>query len=133
MGAGLEAMHEAGLAHLDVKPANIILRSRRDNVSPRRARGEGRQVPVLVDFGLAGRKVRPGCGSPYYGGPEVWDSSSFGDKIDARATDVYAFSCLAFELLTGAPLFAGESLPAIFSAHLGHDGDSAGFGVDVQA
>jgi hypothetical protein len=123
MGAGLEAMHEAGLAHLDVKPANIILRSRRDNVSPRRARGEGRQVPVLVDFGLAGRKVRPGCGSPYYGGPEVWDSSSFGDKIDARATDVYAFSCLAFELLTGAPLFAGESLPAIFSAHLGHDGD----------
>jgi hypothetical protein len=123
MGAGLEAMHDAGLAHLDIKPANIILRSRRDGASPRRARGEARQIPVLVDFGLAGRKVRPGCGSPYYGGPEVWDSTAFGEKTDPRATDIYAFSCLAFELLAGVPLFAGETLPAIFSAHLGHDGD----------
>ena len=126
MGAGLQAMHDVGLAHLDVKPANIILRSQRDNVSPRRARVEGRHIPVLVDFGLAGRKVRPGCGSPYYGAPEVWDGSSFGDKVDPRATDVYAFACLAFELLTGGPLFAGESLPAIFSAHLSHNGDPAG-------
>ena len=83
-------------------------------------------MPVLVDFGLAGRKVRPGCGSPYYGAPEVWDMSSFGDRVDPRATDVYAFCCLAFELLTGKPLFAGESLPAIFAAHLSHDGNPEG-------
>jgi serine/threonine protein kinase len=80
----------------------------------------------LVDFGLAGRQVRPGCGSPYYGGPEVWDSTAFGEKTDPRAADVYAFCCLAFELLAGVPLFAGETLPAIFSAHLGHDGDPQG-------
>jgi serine/threonine protein kinase len=83
-------------------------------------------VPVLVDFGLAGRKVRPGCGSPYYGAPEVWDMSAFGERVDPRATDVYAFSCLAFELLTGKPLFAGETLPAIFAAHLSHDGNPPG-------
>jgi hypothetical protein len=126
MAAGLEAMHGVGLAHLDVKPANVILRAERDVAAPRRPRKDLRQAPVLVDFGLAGRKVRPGCGSPYYGGPEVWDLSSFGDRIDPRATDVYAFACLAYELLTGAPLFAGETLPAIFSAHLEHDGNPPG-------
>ena len=126
MAAGLQAMHDAGLAHLDVKPSNVILRTQRDLASPRRPSSDVRQVPVLVDFGLAGRKVRPGCGSPYYGGPEVWDTSSFGERIDPRATDVYAFSCLAFELLTGNPLFAGENLPAIFTAHLSHDGIPVG-------
>ena len=126
MAAGLQAMHDAGLAHLDVKPGNIILRTQRDLAVPRRPRSDARQVPVLVDFGLAGRKVRPGCGSPYYGGPEVWDTSSFGERVDPRATDVYAFSCLAYELLTGNPLFAGENLPAIFTAHLSHDGGPVG-------
>jgi hypothetical protein len=125
MAAGLQAMHDVGLAHLDIKPANVILRSKRDRTSPPpKARVEAKQVPVLVDFGLAGRKVRPGCGSPYYGAPEVWDRAAFSD-VDPRATDVYAFSCLAFELLTGRPLFAGDSLPAIFTAHLGHDGRPA--------
>jgi serine/threonine protein kinase len=122
MAGGLQAMHEVGLAHLDVKPANIILRPQRDNVAPRRTRAELRQVPVLVDFGLAGRQVRPGCGSPYYGAPEVWDTAAFGKRLDPRATDVYAFACLAYEMLTGKPLFNGPTLPAIFSMHLEHDG-----------
>jgi serine/threonine protein kinase len=74
-----------------------------------------------VDFGLAGRKVRPGCGSPYYGAPEVWDTAAFGDRVDPRATDVYSFSCLAYELLTGATLFSGDELPAIIAAHLTHE------------
>ena len=56
--AGLEAMHAVGVGPLDVKPSNVILRPS----------GE----PVLVDFGLAGRHIRPGCGTGCYCAPEVW-------------------------------------------------------------
>jgi serine/threonine protein kinase len=126
IGSGLIAMHQKGIGHLDVKPANIILRVSGRHTSPRRSQRDERRVPVLVDFGLAGRKVRPGCGSPYYGGPEIWDLAAFGDRAQPPATDVYAFACLAFELLTGNPLFAEENLPAIVSSHLSHDGDPPG-------
>jgi serine/threonine protein kinase len=65
IAAGLEAMHAAGIAHLDLKPANVIVRD---------APGQ-RRAPVLVDFGLAGRRVRPGCGTLDYSAPEIWGSS----------------------------------------------------------
>ncbi len=55
---GLEAMHATGIGHLDLKPANVVLR--RDDQA------------VLVDFGLAGKRVRPGCATGPYGSPEVW-------------------------------------------------------------
>jgi len=99
----------------------VILRYLDDFGPQTRGRQTPTVAPVLVDFGLAGRKVRPGCGSPYYGAPEVWDTASFGDGIDPRATDVYAFSCLAYEILTGTTLFSGDALPAIIAAHLTHE------------
>ncbi|MCE9577622.1 MAG: protein kinase, partial [Deltaproteobacteria bacterium] len=104
IAAGLEAMHAARVAHLDLKPANVILR-------------EGTAAPVLVDFGLAGRNLRPGCGSPHYGGPEVWSATSRSD-IEPFATDVYAFGCLAYELLTGEVLVTGDSLQGVLALHL---------------
>ena len=64
VAAGLAVMHRAGIAHLDVKPANVVLRA-----------GSAGPIPVLVDFGLAGRRIRPGCGSPHYGAPEVWSEA----------------------------------------------------------
>jgi hypothetical protein len=143
IAAGLEVMHAVGVGHLDIKPANVILRAvgegrgssglmrLRDDlkaiiVEP--ADGEASGVPVLVDFGLAGRKVRPGCASPFYGAPEVWVTETAGPDAVPSAADVYSFSCLAYELVTGARLFSGETLPAVVAAHFGHDGNPPGLG-----
>jgi hypothetical protein len=108
--AGLEAMHAAGIAHLDVKPSNAIIR-------------DGSGQPVLVDFGLAGRNIRPGCATLCYGAPEIWETAP-GALVDtaASAADVYAFGCFAFEVLTSRTLFDGNSDVGIISAHITHDG-----------
>lgn len=114
IAAGLDAMHRVGVAHLDVKPSNIILR---DSQS-----GEHRPaLPVLVDFGLAGRKLRPGCATVHYGAPEVWAQDTPTD-LEPMGTDVYAFACLAFELLTNIILFDGETAVSIVNAHNRHSG-----------
>lgn len=106
--AGLSAMHGAGLAHLDVKPSNVVLRP------------DG--AAVLVDFGLAGRELRPGCATPPYAAPEVWGHVEDDGPAEPFAADVYAFGCLAFELLVGQPLFVGDHVLALLGAHLDHDG-----------
>ena len=111
---GLESMHAKEIAHLDLKPSNIILRARDS--------AERHHEPVLVDFGLAGRHLRPGCGTANYGSPEVWGHDASG-KSRATPADVYAFGCLAFEVLTGKTLFdEGGNDIATITAHLQHDG-----------
>jgi hypothetical protein len=106
--AGLEAMHAVGVGHLDLKPSNVVLR--RDD--------EG----VLVDFGLAGRNVRPGCASGPYGAPEVWGVVTEGVQATPMPVDVYAFGCLAFETLTGRVLIDAENETEQISRHIAHDG-----------
>jgi serine/threonine protein kinase len=108
--SGLSAMHAVGVAHLDVKPSNVVLR-----------RGE---EAVLVDFGLAGRHLRPGCATGPYGAPEVWgalEAKADAGSAPAKA-DVYAFGCVAFETLTGRVLFHAETEIAQIGMHVGHDG-----------
>jgi serine/threonine protein kinase len=100
--AGLEAMHRVRIAHLDVKPANVVLR-------------EASGKAVLVDFGLAGRRLRTGCGSPYYAAAEVWADDNAG--IEPFAADVYAATCVAFEVLTNQVLIRGDTLQAVIDAH----------------
>ncbi|MEM6786943.1 MAG: protein kinase [Myxococcota bacterium] len=108
--AGLASMHAVGIAHLDVKPSNTIVRERSG-------------VPVLVDFGLAGRRVRPGCATLCYGAPEIWETAPGAIAPGtAAAADVYALGCFAYEVLTGTTLFDGDSDVALISAHITHDG-----------
>lgn len=112
--AGLEVMHSHALGHLDLKPSNVVLRSGK--------------TPTLVDFGLAGRVIRPGCATGPYGAPEVWGVLPEGFKGEPlpMAADVYAFGALAYEVLTGHTLFDGDSEIAIIGKHLIHDGHPPG-------
>jgi serine/threonine protein kinase len=107
-------MHRVGIGHLDVKPSNVILRT------PLTA--ESGTTPVLVDFGLAGRHIRPGCATGPYGAPEIWGLVPEGVVPHPTAADVYAYSCLAYEVLTGDTLFDAPSELAVINLHLSHDG-----------
>jgi tRNA A-37 threonylcarbamoyl transferase component Bud32/tetratricopeptide (TPR) repeat protein len=101
--AALEAAHELGIVHRDMKPPNVILEPRR---------GGGDFVKV-VDFGLAKLKLdarsnvtTPGlvCGTPEYMAPE----QGRGDPADHRS-DIYAVGVMLFELLTGRVPFEADS------------------------
>lgn len=115
MLAGLEAMHSVGVGHLDMKPSNVILKER-----PSQA-----QQPVLVDFGLAGRNLRPGCATGNYGAPEIWGLVPDGATPTPMAADVYALGCVAYEIMTGQTLFSAPSEMAMIAAHISHDGRPA--------
>lgn len=97
----LDHAHRAGVAHLDVKPENILVSS------------EGAKV---ADFGLVraarGRRDHAPAGSPHYLAPEVIT----GGVVDGRA-DIYALGVVTFECLTGAPPFGGDR-QAVMAGHL---------------
>lgn len=113
---GLMAMHDSGVGHLDLKPSNVILH---DPDGP----GPAMETPVLVDFGLAGRHIRPGCATANYGAPEIWGLTPKGAMPTPMGADVYAYGCLAYEVLTGKELFDGPHEMAILGQHLQHDAD----------
>lgn len=117
IGNGLLAMHERGIGHLDIKPSNVILRES-DSA------GRNRTVPVLVDFGLAGKRLRPGCATGSYGAPEIWGLAPRGNwRPTPVAADTYAYACLAYEALTGQILFEGPDELTTINAHLEYDGN----------
>src|SRR3569623_994109 len=101
--SGPHAMHDASIAHLDVKPSNVVLR-------------DGSGEAVLVDFGLAGRRIRSGCGSVHYGAAEVWLES--GDAHEPFPADVYAAACVAFEVLKNRVLIGGDLIKVVLDLHL---------------
>ena len=113
----LEAAHKRGIVHRDLKPANI-------KITP-----EGR-VKVL-DFGLA--RAMGGTGS----GPQIANSPTVtvggtqdgvllgtapymspeqarGRTVDKR-TDIWAFGCVLYEMLTGVPAFAGDGVTEVLA------------------
>jgi Tol biopolymer transport system component len=119
----LDSAHEAGIVHRDLKPANIKIT-------------EAGQVKIL-DFGLAkaiavaagqgaeldsantptitvhGTRQGVILGTAAYMSPE----QARGKRIDKR-TDIWAFGCVLFEMLTGKRAFDGETTSDMIAAIL---------------
>ena len=107
IGAALDAAHERGLVHRDVKPANVLL-------------GQDRHA-YLTDFGLTKRTTAETTvtGSGHWVGTLGYISPEQirGEPIDARA-DVYALGCVLYYAVTGSSPYRRESDEATLLAHL---------------
>jgi serine/threonine-protein kinase len=112
LASALAYAHSRGIVHRDIKPENVLM-------------SEG--VSMIADFGVAkaldnaaaldkdGKRVTTTStilGTPAYMAPEQVLSALVVD----HTADIYAFGCVAYELLTGQPPLLRDSLRATLAA-----------------
>jgi hypothetical protein len=135
LATAIEAAHECGVTHRDLKPGNIKL-------------GAGGEVKVL-DFGLAriespfhrdgdssrspthvAAATRAGAilGTAAYMSPE----QARGLALDRR-TDIWSFGCVVYECLTGVQAFGGDTISDSIAAILEHEPDWSRLPADTPA
>ena len=100
--AGLRVVHERGLVHCDVKPANVML---------------GPGVAKLIDFGIAtaphdGLEGETSIGSLHSMSPE----QLHGEAL-SPASDLFSLGVVLYEALTGRPPYPGETPEEVSQAH----------------
>jgi hypothetical protein len=111
VAAALDAAHEAGLVHRDVKPANMLLDTRPGRPDHVYLSDFGLSKGVLSSVGLTGTGLF--LGTPDYVSPEQVAGQPTGGRADQ-----YALACAAFELLSGDAPFARDHGMAVIYAHL---------------
>jgi eukaryotic-like serine/threonine-protein kinase len=90
LAAALGHLHGRGLAHLDVKPGNVVLRAGR---------------PVLIDLGLARRVGEAPAGRHRRGSPPWMAPEQVRRQPASPGMDLFALGALLFELATGTQAF----------------------------
>ena len=105
--AGLDAAHQLGMVHRDIKPGNILIDRQRQRVQ-------------LADFGLVKSLQGSGMtasgvivGTADYMAPE----QGRGGNVDARA-DLYAMGVVLFQILSGRLPFKADSVTAMIFQHV---------------
>jgi serine/threonine-protein kinase len=112
----LQAAHDAGVVHRDVKPGNLMV------LNP----GGAQESIKLMDFGLAKMSsllfiskeelvdfnLPPASGTPEYIAPEMVR----GNDVDGRG-DLYGVGVVLFEMLTGRRPFVSPTVPELLRAH----------------
>jgi Tol biopolymer transport system component len=121
IAAALEAAHDRGIVHRDLKPANVIVRADgavkvldfgiAKPIGPSAASGTPAATPAVTQTGVI-------LGTASYMSPE----QARGKFVDQR-TDIWAFGCLLFEMLTGQPAFGGEDVMLTLARVLANDTD----------
>jgi serine/threonine protein kinase/Tol biopolymer transport system component len=121
----LEAAHEKGIVHRDLKPANIkitpdgtvkVLDFGLAKVFAKAGAGpDGSQLPTI-----AGEKTQEGviAGTVAYMSPE----QARGKEVDKR-TDIWAFGCVLYEMLTARRAFGGETASDTIAAIIEREPD----------
>jgi serine/threonine-protein kinase len=116
----LEAAHEAGIVHRDLKPANVKIRPDGtvkvlDFWETGDADSSLSLSPTLTQHATAAGVI---LGTAAYMSPE----QARGKPADRRA-DIWAFGVVVWEMLTGAKLFAGETVTDVLASVLRQEPD----------
>ncbi|HEX7123731.1 MAG TPA: protein kinase [Gemmatimonadaceae bacterium] len=112
VASALAFAHDHGIVHRDIKPDNVLIAGDSAMVTDF---GVAKAVSASATDASSGiTSIGVALGTPAYMAPE---QATADPLVDHRA-DIYAFGCLAYELLTGQPPFAGRPTAAMLAAHV---------------